>query len=222
MPAVLFGSISTVADTSELQRRAFNEAFEAHHLTWVWEREEYAAMLAESGGRSRIAAYAAARDERVDDETIHKSKTEAFQRLLATEEVVPRAGVIDTIWQARNAGCKIAFVTTTSADNVAAVLAALRHTHDMPGFDAIVDGSQVSRTKPDREAYVTAMRLMRQRNTRCVAIEDNKDGVAAAVAAGLPCVVFPNDNTVGHEFDQATFRVERLDFAKLRKFTDPG
>src|SRR6185437_17167383 len=30
MPAVLFGSIGTVAETSELQRAAFNEAFKEH------------------------------------------------------------------------------------------------------------------------------------------------------------------------------------------------
>ena len=38
MSAILFGSISTLADTSELQRRAFNEAFEAHGLDWNWSR----------------------------------------------------------------------------------------------------------------------------------------------------------------------------------------
>jgi hypothetical protein len=35
MSAILFGSISTLADTSELQRRAFNEAFSAHGLDWT-------------------------------------------------------------------------------------------------------------------------------------------------------------------------------------------
>jgi hypothetical protein len=53
--ALLFGSISTVADTSELQRAAFNRAFAEHGLDWTWDRDDYRAMLATSGGRSRIA-----------------------------------------------------------------------------------------------------------------------------------------------------------------------
>ena len=46
MTSVLFGSISTVADTSELQRQAFNDAFAEHGLGWTWERAEYRRMLA--------------------------------------------------------------------------------------------------------------------------------------------------------------------------------
>ena len=46
MPAVLFGSIGALADTSELQREAFNEAFDAHGLDWNWSRDEYRALLA--------------------------------------------------------------------------------------------------------------------------------------------------------------------------------
>ena len=40
MPAILFGSISTVADTSELQREAFNQAFAEHGLDWRWDRDD--------------------------------------------------------------------------------------------------------------------------------------------------------------------------------------
>ena len=45
MPALLLGSISTVADTSELQRQAFNQAFEEHGLDWQWDQDQYRAML---------------------------------------------------------------------------------------------------------------------------------------------------------------------------------
>jgi hypothetical protein len=54
MSAVLFGSISTLADTSELQRRAFNEAFVASGLDWNWSRDDYTAMLDSNGGAERI------------------------------------------------------------------------------------------------------------------------------------------------------------------------
>jgi len=58
MSAVLFGSIGALADTSEVQREAFNEAFRAHGLDWDWSREEYRQLLQSSGGKDRIATYA--------------------------------------------------------------------------------------------------------------------------------------------------------------------
>ncbi len=53
MSAVLFGSIGTLAETSEIQRGAFNQAFRANGLDWHWERDEYVALLERSGGRDR-------------------------------------------------------------------------------------------------------------------------------------------------------------------------
>lgn len=50
MTALLFGSIGTIADTSELQREAFNAAFLRHGLDWSWDRATYRALLTTAGG----------------------------------------------------------------------------------------------------------------------------------------------------------------------------
>ncbi len=83
MSTILFGSISTLADTSELQRRAFNDAFEAYGLDWEWSRDDYASMLGSNGGADRIAQYAASRGLDVDAAAVHAKKSEIFQNLLA-------------------------------------------------------------------------------------------------------------------------------------------
>jgi hypothetical protein len=75
MSAILFGSISTIADTSELQRQAFNQAFKAHGLDWDWSRAEYLTMLENSGGQNRIADYANSIGQTVDAKAIHRSKS---------------------------------------------------------------------------------------------------------------------------------------------------
>ena len=71
MSAVLFGSISTIADTSELQRRAFNEAFASHGLDWEWSRDDYVSMLGSNGGAQRVADFASGRGEDVDAKAVH-------------------------------------------------------------------------------------------------------------------------------------------------------
>jgi hypothetical protein len=79
MSAIFFGSIGTIADTSELQRQAFNQAFALHNLDWNWSREEYRALLEQSGGAQRIEDYARSRGQLVDAKAVHRSKSEIFQ-----------------------------------------------------------------------------------------------------------------------------------------------
>lgn len=216
MPAILFGSISTVADTSEVQRSAFNQAFVDHGLDWHWDRDQYAELLTGSGGRDRIAAFAAERGEEVDAEAVHVSKSVLFQQALSAGHLSPRPGVVDTIRDAQQAGLKVGFVTSTSADNVAALLSALGPDLGLDDFDVVTDTSSVSAAKPDPAAYLSALAALGETPEQCVAIEDNLDGVAAAQAAGVVCAAFPNDNTSQHDFSAAGARLAHLDLAQLR------
>ncbi|MDQ2814700.1 MAG: HAD-IA family hydrolase [Actinomycetota bacterium] len=215
MPAMLLGSISTVADTSELQRQAFNQAFADHGLDWRWDRDQYRAMLATSGGQARIADFAASRGQRVDAQAVHETKSRIFRENLATARLAPRAGVVDTINAAKSSGWKVGLVTTTSRDNISALLDALSPDLTPQDFDVIVDASTVGAPKPDQAAYSFALRNLDEAPGDCVAVEDNVEGVQAAVAAGLTCVAFPNENTAQHDFAAADRRVDRLDAADL-------
>ena len=123
--AVMFGAIGTIAETSELQRQAFNAAFEEAGLDWSWEREEYRDMLETPGGERRIEDYNRARGARIDASAIHARKTGLFQEAL-DQGVEPRPGVVDTIRALREAGVRIAFCTTTEEANVAAILRAVK------------------------------------------------------------------------------------------------
>ena len=50
MKAVLFGSIGTLIETSDIQRKSFNLAFKKAGLDWYWGRETYCILLKKSGG----------------------------------------------------------------------------------------------------------------------------------------------------------------------------
>ena len=215
MTAVLFGSISTVADTSELQRDAYNRAFQAHGLDWRWDREEYRGMLASSGGQDRVAQYAKSSGQEVDAQAVHETKSALFQQSLATTRLRPRAGVTDTIAAARSKGWKVGLVTTTSRDNISSLLGALDGV-GADDFDVIVDSSDVAKPKPDPGAYAYATEKLSEQPGQCVAVEDNVGGVDAATAAGVRCVAFPNENTAGHDFGSAPV-VDHLDLDSLSR-----
>jgi HAD superfamily hydrolase (TIGR01509 family) len=217
MSAILFGSISTVADTSELQRQAFNQAFVEHGLDWQWDQDLYRTMLSSSGGQDRVAQYAASVGKDVDAKAVHETKSKIFRERLAGAEVAPRAGVVETIKSAKDNGWKVALVTTTSPGNISALLKALSPHVQSQDFDVIVDATSVERPKPDKAAYGFALERLGESAGTCVAIEDNPAGIAAAVAAGLTCVAFPNENTAHTDLAAAGLRVEQLQADDLRR-----
>ena len=217
MSAILFGSISTIADTSELQRESFNEAFAAHDLDWQWDRDDYRDQLRGNGGEQRIADFAAARGVEVDAGAVHRTKSEIFQRRLADGRLPVRPGVVDTIRTAKEQGHQVALVTTTSPDNVRGVLDAVSSELDAGLFDLVVDSSAVGAPKPDPAAYAWALDQLRADGAEAVAVEDNLGGVSAAKAAGIATIAFPNANTSDHDFSQADLRVDALDPATVTR-----
>jgi HAD superfamily hydrolase (TIGR01509 family) len=217
MSAVLFGSISTVADTSELQRQAFNQAFDAHGLGWRWDRQDYLGMLQASGGQARIEEYARSLGQSVDAKAVHETKSKIFQERLAAAQLTPRPGVVETIQGAKGKGLKVGLVTTTSRGNVSALIEALSPGVSSEDFDVIVDASSVGAPKPDKAAYSFALQSLGEKEGDCVAVEDNVDGVRAATAAGLRCVAFPNENTAQHDFGAADRRVDRVSLDELQQ-----
>ena len=63
-------------------------------------------------------------------------------------------------------------------------------------FSASVCGDEVPRGKPAPDAYQRAAALLDLEPSACLAIEDSLTGTAAAVSAGCPVLVVPNDVVV--------------------------
>ncbi len=210
MTAILFGSIGTLADTSERQREAFNAAFREHGLDWEWSQDEYRQLLAESGGAQRIGAYAESHGIDIDAAAVHGTKSEIFQRALRAGGIEPRPDVVATIQAARSDGAKVALVTTTSAENIAALKEALAPALDLNSFDLVLDSSDVSEVKPSGDVYRLALERLGEDAADVIAIEDNVGGVKAANDAGLTVVAFPGENNADHDFSAAERRTEHL------------
>ena len=74
MDALFLGSIGVIAETSELQRRAYNAAFEAQGLDWYWNVANYCEMLKIPGGVKRISSFSPHKLSREMAEDIHQQK----------------------------------------------------------------------------------------------------------------------------------------------------
>ena len=61
----------------------------------------------------------------------------------------------------------------------------------------------MSKKKPDPEIYNLAARKLAVRGEDCVVIEDSRNGLLAAKAAGMHCVITTSGYTVQEDFSEA-------------------
>ena len=200
--AVIFGAIGTIAETSELQRRAFNEAFAENAIAVRWRLDQYRALLRIPGGRQRIrlALGDAAPAELV--ERIHASKTTRFHELLAAGPDVVRPGFERFVTELLERDVRIAIASTTVRTSIELLLECLRDVRPSD-FDAILSTDDVRKPKPHGEVYRVCLERLDVDATDALAIEDAASGVASANRAGLQALAIPGANTAGHNFSSA-------------------
>jgi HAD superfamily hydrolase (TIGR01509 family) len=230
LQALIFDVDGTLADTErDGHRPAFNAAFAEHGLDWHWDEALYGKLLAITGGKERIRHYAehhapavAARpyfDALVKQ--LHAAKTAHYVRLVEQGGLPLRPGVARLIGEARQAGVRLAIATTTSLENVSALLDASLAPGSADWFEVIGAGDIVPHKKPAPDIYAWVLERLGLPASACLAIEDSANGLRAARAAGLRCLVTPNDYTAGDDFTGAWLMMADLQDLDLTTIAVP-
>ncbi len=212
LKALIFDVDGTLAETErDGHRVAFNAAFREFGLDWVWDVELYGKLLAVTGGKERIRFYVekfntayikpSGFDELVV--SLHRAKTRHYVGLLEGGRIPLRPGVARLLCEARQAGVRLAVATTTSPDNVTALL---RHSLAGDGerwFEVIAAGDIVPAKKPAPDIYLWALDKLGLDARHCLAIEDSENGLKSSLGAGIPTVVTVSDYTFDQDFSGA-------------------
>jgi len=220
LQALIFDVDGTLADTEELHRQAFNEAFEQDGLDWHWSATLYTELLAISGGQERLRAFRQrvqpglrALDALALDASIarlHELKTAAYARRVNAGELQLRPGVQALIEAAPAAGLALAIATTTSPVNIAALLRRTLGPDWALRFAVIEDASTAALKKPHPQVYRQTLARLGLPARACLAFEDSANGLAAAGGAGLATVITPTAFTARHDFGGALRVLESL------------
>jgi HAD superfamily hydrolase (TIGR01509 family) len=150
-------------------------------------------------GRSTLDLVAARgwSPEQVD--ALRDARNLMYANLLRTERsVFPK---VLQILQALSGKVRMAVVTSSRREHVEIA-------HERNGlagfFEFILAWEDYQYSKPHPEPYQMALQRLNLPAERCVVIEDSERGLASALAAGLRCVVVPNELTQGCAFQGAT------------------
>lgn len=217
---LLFDVDGTIAETErDGHLTAFNRAFVEFGIPWRWTNEVYGLLLKVTGGFERMRAYAQQMQGQavsVDwDEAlfrqVHQRKNACYAELLKTGGIRPRSGFIDLVQQAVAQGQQWGVVTTTSQGNWSALWQyAIQSITPLAAPCVVVCGEDVSRKKPDPEAYALALKRIGEPASACIAIEDSRNGLVAATAAGIPTVIVRSEYFRGDDFSGAARVVDEL------------
>ncbi len=202
MKAVFFDQDGVIIDTErDGHRVSFNMTFKEFGFSDEWSVDYYHELLQIAGGKERMKHHAQTRGfskpippEELDElvKSMHKRKTALFVELIETGQLPLRPGIHRFMKEAMDAGLKIAVCTTANEQAAKAItekiLADIK-------FELVLAGDVVEKKKPDPEIYNLALSKLGLTPEEVFVVEDSKNGVTAAKAAGMKTIVTTNDYT---------------------------
>ena len=216
MKALIFDCDGVLVDTErDGHRVAFNRAFAAAGIDAEWDVELYGELLKIAGGKERMTHYfnrhgwpKGATAEKLIPE-LHKKKTAIFTDLIAEGSLPLRPGIRRIVDEAHAAGIRLGVCTTSNPKAVDGVLDLLGAERKQ-WFDVVLAGDVVAKKKPNPEIYILARERLGLVGQDCVVIEDSRNGLLAAVGAGMPCLITKSTYTQDEDFREAARVVPEL------------
>jgi HAD superfamily hydrolase (TIGR01509 family) len=222
MPALIFDCDGVLADTErDGHRPAFNETFAEVGLPVRWSAEEYGVKLKIGGGKERMASLLT--DEFVRANGLpadadgqkelladwHRRKTARYKEIVKAGRLPARPGIARIVDEALAAGWTLAVASTSAEESVVAVLEHAVGATNAAKF-AVFAGDIVPAKKPDPAIYLLALQRLGIGPADAIVIEDSRNGLLAAVGAGLRCVVTVSSYTQDEDMSDAVLVVSSL------------
>jgi HAD superfamily hydrolase (TIGR01509 family) len=223
MPALIFDCDGVLADTERYGHLpAFNQTFQEFGLPLRWSEEEYGRRLKIGGGKERMASAltpevitaAGLPDEpealAAEVAKWHKFKTALYTQMVANGKLPPRPGIRRLISDAQDAGWTLAVASTSAELSVHAILEYAVGKERADRFDLLLAGDVVPAKKPDPAIYLLALERLAVAPANALVVEDSRNGLLAAVGAGLRCLMTVNGYTEQEDSSEATLVVTSL------------
>ena len=206
MRSILFGSIGVLAESSEIQRRAFNYAFKEFGLDWYWNVANYIKMLQKPGGFNRIADYSNYNLNQNDIKKIHDLKVKYFKSL-SKNNLKPRKGILEVIDYGLKNHIKIGFITTTNKLTLDLIRDNLSEYIDFSKFDLITSDEDVSNRKPHPDIFNYALEKLNLDRYNSISIENTIESCNSSIKADLCTLFYPGEYTPFSENDKITYDI---------------
>ena len=152
----------------------------------------------------------------VDNSTINKMKKERdelYIHLLKTKDILIDG--VEDVLQIFSERYKMGIVTSSNPEYFYIIHS---RTRLLKYFDFVITPDDYHHYKPHPEPYIIAWEKTSLAKDACVVIEDSRRGLLSAIAAGLDCIVIPNELTAHSDFKEAMLVLSKI--SELLYLTD--
>ena len=193
--AIVFDFDGLIIDTETPAYEAFRDVFEEYGVELSL--EAYSQCIGTSFAVFNPFNYL---DEcmgrKMDRDVVGRQVDKRHHKLL--ELATLRPGVIDYLAHARELKLSIGLATSSPLSWITPYFDRFElHKY----FDSITTADEVAKVKPDPELYLKSLVKLGVAGAETIAFEDSLNGLKAAKAAGLHCVVVPNPSTQHFPFE---------------------
>jgi HAD superfamily hydrolase (TIGR01509 family) len=201
--AVIFDMDGVLVDSEPLGLEAMRRVMARHGVAYTeLENEQFLGVTTEDSCRVLKARHRLAAEER-------DLARQYLDHLLALirERPRPMPGVPDVLARLRQAGYRLALASSAEPEVIAANVTGIELASF---FEAMVSGVEVARGKPAPDIFVETARRLRVAPAGCLVVEDSRNGLLAAKAAGMRCAVVPCAATRHQDLSEADHRLLAL------------
>ncbi|WP_078549575.1 beta-phosphoglucomutase [Litchfieldia alkalitelluris] len=182
--AVIFDLDGVIVTTDEFHYKAWKAIADEENLHFNREINEKLRGVSRVESLQIILNYSQKQYSEKEQEVLTERKNDIYRNLLkdiSEKDILP--GVLSFINHLKERGIKIAI--GSSSKNTKFILEQIGLEHV---FDAVADGNDITKSKPDPEVFLLAAERLQVEPVDCVVIEDAEAGIDAAISADMKAV----------------------------------
>ncbi|MFV0361847.1 MAG: HAD family hydrolase [Suipraeoptans sp.] len=186
MKAVIFDMDGVMFDTETADRAAWFKVGKEHNISGM---KEFTESIVGINGKYLLAKAIKLMGSEKKAKELLKWQDEAMDIYYSTHEVDVKLGLYELLDYLKQSGYAMAIASSGSTDWIMKnVIGAGVKEY----FDVIISGDMVEKSKPDPEIYLKTCRELSISPKEAWVIEDSKNGINAAVAAGCKTLFVPD------------------------------
>ncbi|GAB2540724.1 HAD family hydrolase [Gracilibacillus alcaliphilus] len=192
--AIIFDFDGLIFDSELFIFTAFEDLYKKYELTLHKEKwnQSIGGALAFDPYEDILTKY-----PNIQKEELQKQYEEKYT--FYSKGQLPREGVLNYLERAKELDLHIGLASSSPLAWIEEHLNKLQIKHY---FDFICTSDDVEQVKPDLELYQRVLDYFKLAPDEAIVFEDSPNGALAAITAGIPCVIVPNQVTKSLSFDQ--------------------
>ena len=145
-------------------------------------------------------------------EDIINYRAEIIKNKIVQSDLEPIEGIRELLIDLKDKNIPAAIASSSPKDFINIVVSKFKL---QEYFKYIVSGEEVESGKPAPDVYIETAKKLGISPKECIVVEDSKNGVIAAKAAGMKCIGFQNINSGNQDLSKADIIVNSIGEIKL-------